>query len=135
MSARALLQSVEHLGRGGDGPWENRTSTAIEMRDEGVISYPVVAAWLNAEYSVQLLRHETHPGIDHLLIRRHDEGTDFPWPVLQAIKDRLAPDGQLRWAHEAFPPRLAVVDNRNLRHLFVMPIGWEQPIDLNDVRT
>lgn len=136
---QALLEraiaSVSHLGHGGDGPWENRTGVALASRAAGVIGYPVVAAWVNATYSVQLLEHDTHPGVDHLLVRRHDEGAGFPWSDLQQIKDRLAPDGQLRWAHEAFPPRTAVVDNANLRHVWVMAKDWTPPVDLRDVKT
>jgi hypothetical protein len=129
------LASVAHLGHGSAGPWENRTQTAIEAHAAGRISYPVVAAWVNATYSVQMLRHDTHPGIDHLLLRRHDEGIDFPWRDLQAIKDRFAEDGQSRWAVETFPPKLAVVDNHNLRHLWVLPLGVPAPVDLRAVRT
>lgn len=117
--------------------WINRGSKARRLRREGMIGYPVVDAWVDTEqhYVVQLLHHDTHPGIDHLLVRRGDEGTDFPWSDLQEIKDRLLRDGQLRWAVECFPPTLAVVDNANLRHLWVMPKGWVPPVDLRDVRT
>jgi hypothetical protein len=129
------LATVAHLGSGGQGPWENRSHVALEARRAGRISYPVVAAWVNATYSVQLLEHATHPGIDHLLVRRHDDGTDIPWADLQTIKDRHAVDGQFRWAIEVFPPRLALVDNHNLRHVWVMPVGWRPPVDLREVRT
>lgn len=129
------LVAVAHLGHGAEGPWENRSHTIAAARAAGTISYPVVAAWVNATYSVQLLQHPTHPGVDHLLVRRHDEGTEIGWADLQKIKDRLAPDGQVRWAVETFPPRLAVVDNHNLRHVWVMPTGWTAPVDLREVRT
>lgn len=128
--ARALA-SVAHLGEGSRGPWENRSHVLLSRRP----SYPVTAAWVNATYSVQLLQHPTHPGIDHLLVRRHDSGTDIGWSDLQRIKDRLAPGGQGRWALEAFPPLAAVIDNENLRHVWVMPAGWAPPVDLRDVRT
>lgn len=129
------LAAVAHLGRGADGPWENRSHAMLAARETGRISYPVEQAWLNATYSVQLLRHPAHPGIDHLLVHRHDEGVDIFWRDLQTIKDRLLPDGQTRWAIEAFPPRLAIVDNHNLRHVWVMPAGWTAPVDLREVRT
>jgi hypothetical protein len=129
------LASVAHLGHGGDGPWENRSHLALQWYREGRINYPVTAAWVNATYSVQLLQHDTHPGIDHLLVRRHDEGIDLPWSDLQKIKDRLGPAGQLRWAIEVYPARLALVDNHNLRHIWVMPEGWLPPVDLRGVRT
>lgn len=131
----AALASVAHLGRGGNGPWENRTHIVLAAHDADAIHYPVVKAWVNAELSVQLLAHGSHPGIDHLLVRRHDEGIDISWGWLQAVKDRLLPDGQARWAVEVFPPRDAIVDNANLRHLWVMPRGWVAPVDLRDVKT
>lgn len=118
------------LGRGADGPWENRSQLVRAQHPNPA----AIGGWLNADYSIQLFQHPTHPGIDHLCVKRHDGGTDIPWPHMQAIKDRLLPDGQLRWAVEAFPPRLAVVDNCNLRHLWVMPAGWLPPVDLREVR-
>lgn len=135
VTARAIRQSVAHLGEGVEGPWEDRTRILEVAREQGRINYPIVKAWLNQTYSVQLLRHDSHPGVDHLLVRRHDEGLEFPWAHLQRIKDRFAEDGQFRWAMEAFPPTLAVVDNANLRHVWVMPKGWEPPVDLRDVKT
>jgi hypothetical protein len=119
------------LGTGGSGPWENRHTAVRELHPNPA----AVGGWLNATYSVQLYRHPTHPGADHLLVRRHDEGTEIPWADLQAIKDRLATDGQLRWAVEVFPHRQALVDNCNLRHVWVMPKGWTPPVDLREVRT
>lgn len=127
--------SPNALGRGGLGPWENRTHRVVAAQKARLVSYPVAAAWVNAELSVQLLRHASHPGIDHLLVRRHDQGIDVPWSWLQAVKDRLLSDGQLRWAIEVFPPRDAIVDNYNLRHVWVMPRGWTAPVDLREVRT
>jgi hypothetical protein len=118
------------LGCGGDGPWENRTALVLPR-------HPNPAArgmWLNQTYAVQLFNHPGYPGVDHLCVQRHDEGTDFRWPHLQAIKDRLLPDGQFRWAIECFPPKVAVMDNCPLRHLWVMPRGWVAPVDLREVR-
>lgn len=124
MSARA-----HKLGVGAEGPWENRSALVS-------VAHPnpaAVGGWLNDTYSVQLLRHPTHPDIDHLCVRRHDGETNIPWPDLQRIKDRLTVDGRDRWAVEVFPPALAVIDNCNLRHLWVMPVGWRPPVDLRDV--
>lgn len=127
MSALAI-----ELGVGGSGPWENRGHLIRDGRHPNPAAGGV---WLNRTYAVQLFRHPTHEGIDHLCVSRHDEGTEFPWAELMAIKDGVLRDGQLRWALETFPPRLAVVDNANLRHLWVMPSGWTPPVDLREVRT
>lgn len=123
------------LGEGAQGPWENRGQLARAARDAGRVSYPIVDGWLNQTYSVQHLKHDTHPGVDHLIVKRQDDGTDIPWPEMQAIKDRLLKDGQTRWAIEVFPPRQAIVDNFNLRHIWVMPPAWIPPVDLRDVKT
>lgn len=113
------------LGHGGQGPWEDRSHLAKH--------HPIpacVGMWLNCTYSVQLYRHPVLPGVDHLVICRHDDGVDFPWADLQQIKDRLAPDGQFRWATEVFPPRIEIVDNCNLRHVWVMPRSQELETNL-----
>lgn len=116
------------LGVGGDGPWERRT--AILRGAVADMNPARVGLWLNATYHVQLFRHPPFPGVDHLCIGRHDDGIEFPWWDLQRIKDRLLDDGQLRWALEVFPPKLDVIDNCDLRHLWVMPKGWTSPVDM-----
>jgi hypothetical protein len=93
-----------------------------------------VNGWLNETYAVQLFQHPTHPGIDHLCVSRHDKSTEIPWPDMQRIKDRLAADGAARWGIEVFPPGFALIDNCNLRHIWVMPLGWDPPVDLRDVK-
>ena len=123
----AAVDSTQ-LGEGGAGPWENRHTLVAEAHPNPA----AIGGWLNQTYSVQWFQHPTKPGIDHLCVRRHDDGTDISWPDLQAIKDRLVLDGQFRWAVEVFPPRLSVIDNHNLRHLWVMPVGWAPPVDMNE---
>jgi hypothetical protein len=125
-----MRRNAFKLGVGAEGPWENRHAL-IRARHPNPAA---VGGWLNETYSVQLFQHPTHPGIDHLCVRRHDEGTEISWPDLQRIKDRLAPDGRDRWAVEVFPPALAVVDNYNLRHIWVMPVEWTPPVDLREVQ-
>ena len=112
------------------GPWENRSQLIRDRHPNPA----AVGGWLNETYSVQLFQHPAYPGVDHLCVRRHDEGTDIPWTDLQAIKDRMLRDGQFRWALEVFPPKTAVVDNCNLRHVWVLPPGQAAPVDLRDVR-
>lgn len=118
------------LGAGADGPWENRSEAIDRLHPNPA----AVGGWLNDTYSVQLFQHPTHPSIDHLCVRRHDEGTEIPWADLQRIKDRLADDGPERWGVEVFPPAEALIDNHNLRHVWVMPIGWSPPVDMREVR-
>lgn len=125
-----MSRSTFKLGDGAEGPWENREQLILERHRNPAC----VNGWLNKTYSVQHFQHPTHPGIDHLCVRRHDQGTEIPWTDMQRIKDRLAPEGKERWAIEVFPPSLAVVDNCNLRHIWVMPVGWRPPIDMREVR-
>lgn len=134
---RLAMESVSHLGQGGSGPWEDRTYVVREQQRAGTagpFTARVVAGHLNATYSVQRAQHPEHPGIDHLLVRRHDGEPVRSWPDLQRIKDRLAPDGQLRFAIEVYPPRLLVVDNCNLYHLWVMPKGWDPGFGIHDAQ-
>jgi hypothetical protein len=114
------------LGRNGSGPWEDRT-LLYQAQAAGPFSLRVVAAHLNQTYSVQRAQHPEHPGVDHLVVRRHDDAPVESWTDLQRIKDRLAPDGAQRYAIEIYPPTVFVVDNHNLYHLWVMPLGWEPP--------
>jgi hypothetical protein len=115
-------------GMGASGPWAKRPEVVAGLRRQNPAR---VDAWLNQTYSVQLFRHAPLPGIDHLVVRRHDEGTDIPWTHMQAIKDRLADNGHNRWAIEVFPPCGEVIDNCNIRHIWVMPQGWTSPVDLH----
>lgn len=118
------------LGTGAEGPWENREAMVLAIHPN-----PAAAGgWLNGTYAVQLFRHPTHPGVDHLCVLRQDQGTEIPWTDMQRIKDRLLSDGSDRWGIEVFPPTLAIVDNCNLRHIWVMPLDWRPPVDLREVR-
>lgn len=119
---------MARLGEGADGPWESRHALIRERHGNPAC----VGGWLNQTYSVQLFQHPNKPGIDHLCVRRHDEGTDIPWTDLQRIKDRLI--DRERYAIEVFPPAERLIDNYNLRHLWVMPLGWTPPVDLSEVR-
>lgn len=122
---------AEILGTGGAGPWENRTHRYKQVM-LGPFGQRVVAAHLNRTYSVQRAQHPEHPGVDHLVVRRHDECRIDSWTDLQRIKDQLAPDGGGRTAIEVYPPTIFVVDNYNLRHLWVLPLGETAPFSIHD---
>jgi hypothetical protein len=113
------------LGRGGEGPWEDRSEMFIKLaRSEG--NKDVVAGHLNRDYAVQRRQYVSHPGIDLLTVMRHDKANQHPgWAVLQSIKNKLAPDGTERFGMEVFPPARFVIDNSHLWHVWVMPLGWE----------
>lgn len=84
---------------------------------------PFYAAWVNNRYVVLANRFlSTEWGFcDHLWIRRADDRNLFPWQDLQRIKDELL--GPERVALEVFPRRSELVDQANMRHLWVLPVG------------
>lgn len=120
------------LGNGGAGPWVNRSDRMKEIRAGSGVMKHCVAAHLNCDFSVQRCEYPEHPGIDHLIIRRHDGEPGHPgWTELQKVKDRLAPNGTERFGIEIFPPRAFTVDNANIYHVWVMPQGWDPGIGIH----
>lgn len=80
----------------------------------------LVTCFRNNIFAVQVyLRARCLPGALQLAIRRHDGSTDIGWQDLQRIKREL---GYGRFAAiEIFPDDARVVDQANMRHLFVLP--------------
>jgi len=113
------------LGTGTESPWQDCTVPAIDLaRRQG--NDTVVAAHRNLTYIVHRRQYRELPGFDLLTVKRQDETAQHPgWKHLQAIKDRLAPDGMERFGVEVFPPRQFVVDNYDLWHVWVYPLGHE----------
>lgn len=62
------------------------------------------------------------PGIGavrHLRVRRYDDRDGITWDELQAVKnERLGPDAR---AIEIYPPESELVNEANIRHLWVIP--------------
>jgi hypothetical protein len=118
------------LGTGTESPWEDCTASFVSMsREQG--NPHVVAAHRNLSYIVQRRQYPEHPGFDLLTVSRQHHTDDTPvdqhpgWKHLQSIKDRFAPDGMDRFGVEVFPPRRFVVDNCDLWHVWVYPLGVE----------
>jgi hypothetical protein len=120
------------------GPWEwrpqvvdpkNRQVRAGAAR--GIAMPPgLKRACLNNVYSVMFYEKPSDWGlIDHLMIRRHDTGTDVPWVDKQRIKDELL--GVDRVAVEVYPARGDLVDDANIYHLWVLPAGFALPFGLH----
>ncbi len=69
-------------------------------------------------YSAQVL--EVSSNIVHLKIRRHDgQAITCSWEVLQRIKSEML--GADALAIEFYPPESNVVNESNLRHLWIFP--------------
>jgi hypothetical protein len=120
------------------GPWEWRPQVTdpnnrhVRAGVERGIKMPpgLQRACLNAVYSVLFYRKESPWGtVDHLMIRRHDEGTSVSWADKQRIKDELI--GVDRVAVEVYPARADLVDDANMYHLWVLPEGYELPFGLH----
>lgn len=113
------------LGTGADSPWEDCTLSPV-MVAQREANPTIVAAHRNLTYVVHRRQYPELEGFDLLTVKRQDETDQHPgWKHLQSIKDRLAPDGTERFGIEVFPPRRFVVDNYDLWHVWVYPVGVE----------
>lgn len=89
----------------------------------------LLAAHKNNIYIVQVYRRATTDGDAlHLAVRRLDESDGISWDDLQRIKNEIA--GADRIAVEMYPEDSEVVDQANLRHLFVLPAGTPAPFTI-----
>jgi hypothetical protein len=83
----------------------------------------LVRALNNHTYAVMVYAEVASPLglVTPIGIRRHDEGTAFPWHDLQRIKDEVA--GSNRVAVEVFPQTTDLVDAADMRWLWVLLAG------------
>lgn len=89
------------------------------------------SVWKNNRYIVQIYRRALGGGAmeaSHLAVRRNDESEIQGWDDLQRIKNELA--GGDRVALEIYPPEAEVIDQANMRHLFVLPAGTVAPFTI-----
>lgn len=87
------------------------------------------SCWRNNVYSVQVFARATpHGEALQFAIRRHDDHEVQGWSDLQRIKDELAGPDAL--AIEMYPRAADVVDDANMRHLFVLPPGMSVPFTI-----
>lgn len=88
-----------------------------------------VDAFLNNVVSVQRYERATAWGtVQHLAVRRHDETEIQGWDLLQRVKNEIA--GELAVALEVYPREEDVVDQAPMRHLFVLPEGFDLPLTI-----
>lgn len=106
------------------GDWEDRSYLC---RLHPVKS--IYKAMVNKVYSVQFSKETSEWGeIIHLWIRRHDNN-DISWYEKMRIKESLM--GEKRFAVEVFPPKEYLVDQADMYHLYVLPLGFELPFGLH----
>jgi len=106
------------------GPWEDRSHTLRyhPLRE-------IYKAVVNRIYSVQFSKEQSDWGeIIHLWIRRHDN-QDIPWRDKMKIKESLM--GVKRFAIEVFPPNDKLIDQADMYHIYVLPVGFELPFGLH----
>jgi hypothetical protein len=107
------------------GPWHDRSHLREGIRHLGNIE----ACFANNKYAVLVFTRHTEMGdVLHLAIRRADDGPITSWGDMQQIKNDLA--GAERYAVEVFPPTSQLVDEANMRHLFVLPEGKALPFTI-----
>ena len=76
-------------------------------------------------YRAQVVETVTRVGmVQHLRVWRHDGRGGIPWDDLQAIKNDML--GEDVMAIELYPPQSDMVDEANIRHLWVVPEGFIQ---------
>ena len=107
------------------GNWEDRSHLLTMHTIKSIYK-----AVLNRVYSVQFSKEESDWGeIVHLWIRRHDS-RDISWAEKMKIKESLM--GEKRFAVEVFPPRQYLVDQADMYHIYVLPLGFELPFGLHE---
>lgn len=120
------------------GPWEHRPVTpelfaSISGRMPGGELAAIRDGYCNNRYAVWYSPLDTDWGpVVHLWIRRHDSEPVRSWADLQRIKNELVPDGRERAAVEVFPPTAELVDQANMYHLWVLPLGFRLPFSLKE---
>lgn len=92
------------------------------------------AAWRSREFLVQACRSECPPGVTRLSINRSrlDSRGEWlqgiTWDEIQRLK-REAGFGEM-WAVEVYPADSCVVNQANIRHIFLLPeapaYGWRR---------
>ena len=128
---RALHRAQKSYARTlAKSPWEPLEPKLL-TRDqracfEGLGNF--AGAWVNNILSVQGYRREAWGGVMQLAVRRHDEVEIAGWDILQRVKNEIA--GVEAVAVEVYPPQGEVVDQANMRHLWVLPDGFDLPLTI-----
>lgn len=81
-------------------------------------------------YAVQIRDVETEWGIVQHAAIRNVGNTDIPWVEKQRIKNEIF--GLDTTAIEVFPAQSELVDEANMYHLWILPIGMKLPFTLKE---
>jgi hypothetical protein len=86
--------------------------------------------WNNWFYVVMLKTISTEIGpVEHLYIRRGDGRPVHNWASMQQIKDEII--GEDRVAIEVYPAKDNLIDEADMYHLWVLPVGYQLPFGLH----
>jgi len=113
--------------------WQSKNRAQLAAEGGGVALATtwrnLQTAYLNDFYSVQVYHVETDWGqVTHAIVREHEE-REPPWRDLQRIKNELF--GSERVAVQVYPRVTEVVDQANLYHLWLLPVGMSLPFGLH----
>lgn len=128
---RANLSGLRSEGRRPWEPFERIPETerpelfARQRRTTGDLR----SVWKNNRYIVQIYARVTEAGEAlQLACRRNDEEPIEGWDDLQRMKNEIV--GADRIAIEIYPAASNVIDQANMRHLFVLPEGQPAPFTI-----
>lgn len=90
----------------------------------------IEAVWRNRDFLVQIYTHESHVRLSVIRTQVGDNGrfeAGISWEQLQWIKSQVGFGD--RWAVECYPPDSEVVNEANMRHLWLIDAptyGWRK---------
>jgi hypothetical protein len=133
LSKRAAnLRQIEcaRLAKGPAGDLEPVTGIDFRSAHGGGLPSSIVEGWRDNHFAVWVSHEASAWGVvTHLWVRRHTSEARRPsWKEAQRIKDTIA--GWDRVAVEVFPRRVDIVDQANMYHLWVLPVGVILPFGL-----
>lgn len=123
---------ARHRSSGPRGPLEPVPPENLAAAAEGGVKPPpgFERALQNGTYFVMDCARPD--GVRLLMVRRIDGRDGIPWDDLQVLKGHAGYGD--REAVEIYPPDARVVNQANMRHLWVLPAGEQMPFGLDKER-
>ena len=125
---RAKEKYVAKLMKGGYDKWIDITEQANEIAAKKGFSENPYQVWRNGMFVVQAFKTPNEWGAIRLMIRWLDARPDHDWALFQRIKNDLF--GPNRIALEVYPDEYHKQDVANMYWLWVLPEGFECPIQI-----
>lgn len=129
---RRMIEAEEKRQRGG-GEWCEWIKEPIEAHqapgDATNWTRDVHTVWKNGWLAVMVRTCRTEIGLVHHATIRSASGRDLNWKEKQRIKNELF--GPQATAIEVFPATDRLIDDANLWHLWILPLGFSLPFGLH----